>query len=59
MRPPNPAETDYLFYVLTSKDGSQTFTTNYADHLKAVAKYRRVFGIKYQPHGVEPPQGFR
>ena len=42
----NPAETDYLFYVLTSKDGSQTFTTNYADHLKAVEKYREVFGIK-------------
>jgi UPF0755 protein len=42
----NPAQTNYLFYVLTSKDGSQTFTTNYADHLKAVAKYRKVFGIK-------------
>ena len=42
----NPAETKYVFYVLTSKDGSQTFTTNYADHLKAVEKYRQVFGIK-------------
>jgi UPF0755 protein len=42
----NPAQTKYLFHVLTSKDGSQTFTTNYADHLKAVAKYKKVFGIK-------------
>jgi UPF0755 protein len=41
-----PATTPYLYYVLTSKDGSQTFTTNYADFLKAVAKYRKVFGIK-------------
>jgi cell division protein YceG involved in septum cleavage len=32
--------------VLTSKDGSQTFSTNYADHLKAVAVYKRVFGVK-------------
>ena len=42
----NPAPTKYLFYVLTGKDGSQTFTTNYADFLKAKAEYKRVFGIK-------------
>ena len=41
---PNP--TKYLYYVLTGKDGSQTFTTNYADFLKAKAKYKKVFGIK-------------
>jgi UPF0755 protein len=39
-----PAKTPYLYYVLTSKDGSQTFTTNYADFLKAVKKYRAIFG---------------
>lgn len=39
-----PARTKYLYYVLTSKDGSQTFTTNYQDFLKAVQKYRKLFG---------------
>ena len=39
-----PAKTKYLYYVLTSKDGSQTFTTNYEDFLKAVQKYRKLFG---------------
>ena len=39
-----PAKTPYLYYVLTSKNGSQTFTTNYADFLKAVKKYRALFG---------------
>jgi UPF0755 protein len=39
-----PAKTKYLYYVLTSKDGSQTFATNYADFLKAVRKYRALFG---------------
>lgn len=40
----HPARSPYLFYVLTGKDGSQTFATNYADFLKAVAKYHKVFG---------------
>lgn len=40
-----PTKTDYLYYVLTSKDGSQTFTNNYPDFLKAVAKYRKVFNV--------------
>ena len=40
----HPAKTKYLYYVLTGKDGSQTFTTNYADFLKAVQKYKSVFG---------------
>jgi UPF0755 protein len=39
-----PAKSKYLYYVLTGKDGSQTFTTNYADFLKAVKKYRTLFG---------------
>ena len=41
----HPAPGKYLYYVLTGKDGSQTFTTNYADFLKAKAKYKKVFGI--------------
>ena len=40
----NPATTDYLYYVLTSKDGSHTFTTNEADHLAAKAISKQVFG---------------
>ncbi len=40
----HPATTRYLYYVLTSKNGSQTFTTNYPDFLKAVQKYRKLFG---------------
>ncbi len=39
-----PASEKYLYYVLTGKDGSQTFTTNYADFLKAKAVNKRVFG---------------
>ena len=39
-----PAKTKYLYYVLTSKDGTQTFTTNYAAFLVAVKKYRALFG---------------
>ncbi len=39
-----PKNTKYLYYVLTSKDGSQTFATNYEDFLKAVRKYRELFG---------------
>lgn len=39
-----PRETKYLYYVLTGKDGSQTFTTNYADFLKAVQKYHQLIG---------------
>ena len=39
-----PSQTNYLYYVLTGKDGSQTFTTNYKDFLAAVNKYHQVFG---------------
>lgn len=41
-----PATTNYYYYVLTSKDGSQTFTTSYTDFLKAVKVYKRVFNVK-------------
>jgi UPF0755 protein len=40
----HPSQTPYLYYVLTSKDGSQTFTTTYKDFLVAVKKYHQVFG---------------
>ena len=42
----HPDQTKYLYFVLTGKDGSQTFTTNEADFLKAKAKYKKVFGVK-------------
>ena len=34
----NPADVDYLFFVLTNSDGTHTFTTSYEDHLKAKPK---------------------
>jgi UPF0755 protein len=39
-----PAQTELLYYVLTGKDGSHTFTTNLADFLKAKKKSKQVFG---------------
>lgn len=39
-----PAETDYLYYVLTGRDGSHTFTTNKRDFLKAKQISKEVFG---------------
>ena len=32
-----PAETKYLYYVLTGADGSQTFTRTYDEFLRAKA----------------------
>lgn len=37
-----PAETDYIYYVLTSADGAHTFATNYQDFLIAKEKSREV-----------------
>ncbi|MFA5843366.1 MAG: endolytic transglycosylase MltG [Coriobacteriia bacterium] len=37
-----PAETGYLYYVLTSRSGAHTFTTNVADFLKAKRASRKV-----------------
>lgn len=34
----NPADVDYLFFVLTGSDGTHTFTDNYKDHLNAKPK---------------------
>lgn len=39
-----PADTDFIYYVLTSQDGSHTFTTNYNDFLRAKDKSKEVFG---------------
>lgn len=40
----DPAETRYIYYVLTGKDGSHTYTTNLQDFLKAKQKSKEVFG---------------
>ncbi|MDZ4655527.1 MAG: endolytic transglycosylase MltG [Coriobacteriia bacterium] len=37
-----PVDTEYIYYVLTSADGSHTFATNYQDFLKAKEKSREV-----------------
>lgn len=34
----NPADVDYLFFVLTGNDGSHTFTKTYDEHRKAKSK---------------------
>jgi len=39
-----PAKTDYIYYVLTGKDGSHTFATNQDDFLRAKRKSKEVFG---------------
>lgn len=39
-----PPKTEYLYYVLTGKDGSHTYTANYADFLKAKKVNQQVFG---------------
>lgn len=39
-----PADTRFIYYVLTGKDGTHTFTTNRADFLKAKQKSKEVFG---------------
>ena len=40
----HPAQTNYLYYVLGSKDGSQTFAVTYKQFLAAVKKYHQIFG---------------
>ncbi len=40
----SPADTDFIFYVLTGKDGSQTYASNAADFAKAKRKSKEVFG---------------
>jgi UPF0755 protein len=39
-----PADTRFLYYVLTGKDGSHTFTTSLVDFLAAKRKSKEVFG---------------
>lgn len=39
-----PADTDYIYYVLTGKDGSHTFATNFDEFLKAKQRSKEVFG---------------
>lgn len=40
----DPAETDYIYYVLTGKNGTHTFATNERDFLEAKAVSKEVFG---------------
>lgn len=40
----NPAETDYIYYVLTDPDGSHTFTETWEEFLVAKRKSKEVFG---------------
>ena len=37
----HPAITKYIYYILTHKDGSQSFATNYADFLKLKAQFKK------------------
>jgi UPF0755 protein len=39
-----PADTDYIYYVLTDPDGSHTFTETWEDFLVAKRKSKEVFG---------------
>ena len=39
-----PAKTKYLYYILTYKDGRQSFATNYADFLALKAQFKK--GLK-------------
>lgn len=38
----DPAETDYIYYVLTGEDGSHTFTETYEEFLRAKERSREV-----------------
>ena len=40
----NPADTNYLFFVLTGKDGSQTFSETAAEHAAATQISKEVLG---------------
>ncbi|HSK46844.1 MAG TPA: endolytic transglycosylase MltG [Coriobacteriia bacterium] len=39
-----PADTDYIYYVLTGKDGSHTFAASNSEFLRAKQKSKEVFG---------------
>jgi UPF0755 protein len=41
----HPAETDYLYYVLTSEEGTHTFCVTYEEFEVANARYRELFGV--------------
>lgn len=40
----SPADTDYIYYVLTDPDGSHTFTETYEEFLRAKERSKEVFG---------------
>jgi UPF0755 protein len=37
----HPAKTKYLYYILTHKNGSQSFATNYAEFLRLKAQFKK------------------
>ncbi|MDR1014449.1 MAG: endolytic transglycosylase MltG [Coriobacteriales bacterium] len=41
----NPAETDYLYYVLTSKEGTHTFCVTYEEFEAANVVYHELFNV--------------
>jgi UPF0755 protein len=40
----HPAQTDYLYYVLTSKEGTHTFCATDEEFAAANTKYQEIFG---------------
>lgn len=42
----NPDQTDYLYYVMTSTEGTHTFCVTYDEFLEAKAVYKEVFGVQ-------------
>ena len=40
----HPADTNYIYFVLTGTDGSQTFTSSYAEFERAKQKSKEVLG---------------
>lgn len=41
----NPAETNFLYYVLATKEGKHEFAATYDEFLKAKRKYKNVFNL--------------
>jgi UPF0755 protein len=43
----HPSETDYLYYVLTSEEGTHTFCATYEEFEAANVVYHELFGVPY------------
>jgi UPF0755 protein len=51
----NPASTAYLYFVADPTTGGHTFSTNFEDHLLAIAMARKARGETPAPYGPEMP----